>query len=142
MKRSLLSLVLLCLLLVTAACSSKSLQVSEVWARPGEAGGTSAVYFVVTNPSSQDDALLGAASQAAETVEMHMSMMQENETMTMMHQESIPVPAGDTVEFTPGGLHLMLIDLAEALEPGDIFQVTLDFQNSGKMSLDAEVKAP
>jgi copper(I)-binding protein len=46
------------------------------------------------------------------------------------------------VEFEPGGLHVMLVNLSRDLKSGDQFKITLNFQNAGDMALDAEVMEP
>lgn len=134
--------VLLACLVVLSGCQAKALSVKAAWARPGNAGGTGAVYFVIDNPTGEDDALLGASSAAAGQVELHMSMMGENDTMSMAPQASVPVPAGEKVAFEPGSLHVMLIGLVNDLQPGDKIQLTLRFQTAGELSLVAEVREP
>jgi copper(I)-binding protein len=133
---------LLLALSLSAGCSSKELSVENIWSRPANQGGVGAVYFVIDNPTSQPDALFGASSDIAESVEMHMSMMQEDSTMSMAHQDAVPIPANSTVEFEPGGLHIMLVNLSRDLNSGDQFKITLNFQNAGDMILDAEVMEP
>lgn len=127
-----------------AACSAgeKRLSVAEAWARPGNAGGNSAAYFTIQNPTSEDDALLSASSQAAKSVELHLSTMDEEGVMAMVQQESIPVPAGEKVELKPGGLHVMLIELTQDLRPGDTITLTLQFAKAGTIELQATVQQP
>jgi hypothetical protein len=126
--------------ILLAACTPKALTVSDVWARPGIAGGNSAIYFVVDNPAGQDDTLLSASSDVAASVELHQSMMSGDGTMNMQPQESVAIPKGQKVEFKPGGLHVMLIGLQRDLNAGDTFKVTLKFQNAGDTTLDVEVR--
>lgn len=65
-------LVLLTLLL--AACSGGGRwHTHDAYSRPTPAGGTGAAYFLLHNASDQDDALLGASSDVAATVEIHRS---------------------------------------------------------------------
>jgi copper(I)-binding protein len=40
----------------------------------------------------------------------------------------------------PGGYHIMLIDLKRDLKAGEIVQMTLVFQNAGKLTVNAQVK--
>ena len=129
------------LALVLAACGAggSELQVSDAWARPGLAGGNSAVFFVIANPGP-DDLLLSADSDVAEAVELHKTIMQD-ETMQMVQQMNVPVPIGETV-FKPGDLHMMLIGLENDLQPGDTFTVTVDFETAGKQTLDVTVREP
>jgi len=126
--------------LVACAPATGPLKVSEVWARPGLAGGNSAVYFMITNETSGTDTLLSASSDVAGAVEMHMTSMQDG-NMQMEQQQQVPVPAGQT-EFQPSGLHVMLIDLNQDLNPGDTFRLTLDFATAGSMPLDVTVSEP
>jgi copper(I)-binding protein len=126
---------------VLAACGAGSgeLQVNDAWARPGLAGGNSAVFFVIDNPGA-DDLLLSADSDVAKAVELHRTIMQD-ETMQMVQQMNVPVPTGETV-FKPGDLHVMLIGLESDLQPGNTFTVTLDFATAGEMPLEVTVREP
>ena len=128
-------------LLLLAGCSAKELQVQDAWSRPGQAGGTSAIYFTIDNPLESADTLLGVTSDAAETVEMHMSQM-ENDVMTMVPQRTVPVAALSTVKFEPGGLHVMLINLKKDLKAGDSFSATLSFDQAGPVTIKITVKEP
>lgn len=139
---------LACILaLVAAACGSASgevgaVRVADAWARPGEAGGTSAIYFNLHNEGSEEDALLGASSQVAEHVELHMSMMSDDGTMSMRPQADVPLPAGERVAFEPGGLHIMLIGLTGDLDPGDEVSINLRFRNAGEVNILVPVREP
>ena len=129
----------LALVLATCGAGGGELQVNDAWARPGLAGGNSAVFFVIDNPGP-DDLLLSADSDVAEAVELHKTIMQD-ETMQMVQQMNVPVPIGETV-FKPGDLHVMLIGLENDLQPGDTFTVTVDFETAGKQTLDVTVREP
>ena len=130
------------LLALLAACAPAGgqLQVSDVLARPGLAGGNSAVYFVITNDSGGRDSLLSASSDVAGAVELHMTTMQDG-NMQMEQQQEVLVEAGKT-EFQPGGLHVMLIGLNQDLNPGDTFSLMLEFATAGVMPLEVTVGEP
>jgi len=128
------------LLLTLAGCGTaktSALKVSDVWARPGLAGGNSAIFFVIDNPGSTDR-LLSADSEAADAVELHKTVMQDG-AMQMMHQMDVPVPTGETI-FKPGDLHVMLIGLKDDLKTGDTFTVMLKFEQAGEQELTVTVK--
>ena len=129
------------LALVLTACGAGSgeLQVNDAWARPGLAGGNSAVSFVIDNPGP-DDLLLSVDSDVAEAVELHKTVMQD-ETMQMVQQMNVPVPSGETV-FKPGDLHVMLIGLKNDLHPGDTFTVIANFETASEQTLNVTVKEP
>jgi hypothetical protein len=44
------------------------------------------------------------------------------------------------VSLEPGGYHIMLLDLAEPLEDGDTFELTLRFEQAGEMDLTVDVR--
>lgn len=128
--------------IIFTACSptGDQMNVSDIWARPGLAGGNSAVYFVITNRTTATDSLISASSDVADAVELHMTSMQDG-NMHMMQQQEVPIQVGET-EFQPGGLHVMLIGLKKDLNPGDTFPLTLDFVSAGNMPLEVTVSEP
>jgi periplasmic copper chaperone A len=127
-----------------AACAPRggSFAVQEAWARPASAGGNSAVYFVIDNPLAEADTLLGAQCEAAMMTEVHMTETDASGKSMMKHQESVGVPSGQKVEFKPGGLHVMLMNLKNDLEPGQTLPVTLQFANAGEVQITATVREP
>jgi copper(I)-binding protein len=130
------------LALVLGACGQKTLSVENAWARPGITGGNSAVYFVINNPTGVADTLLSTSTPVTPNAEMHKSQMNDNGAMEMQQQDSVPVPARSQVEFQPGGLHVMLINLPQDLNAGETISLTLTFQNAGEINLSVPVKEP
>lgn len=141
MKLSKLCLAAFIFSLVLAACRGQgTLSVEDAWARPGRAASNSAVYFRIDNPTNRADTLLGASSTVAGLVEIHLSMMGADETMSMHPQDEVPVPGRSQVTFEPGGLHLMLVDLHRDLLEGDQFELVLHFQGAGDITLQVPVE--
>ena len=128
--------------MVLVSCGSSKLTIINAWARAGTAGGNSAIYLIMDNPTDQDDVLLSVYSNVAEAVELHRSQMTDEGTMTMQQQENIPLPSGTKIELKPGGLHIMLVNLKQDLIAGDSFQVTFTFQNAGEINLKVLIQAP
>ena len=85
------------------------------------------------------DALVSASTDVAEVVEIHESIM-EDDVMKMRPVEKIDVPAGGSAMLEPGGLHVMLINLQQQLEPGSKISLTLNFEKSGPMTIEAEIR--
>lgn len=108
-------------------------------AAPG--GGTSAAYLTISNAGGSADALIGAASDVADTVELH-TMTMEGDVMRMSPVEKVDIPANGTVELKPGGLHVMLIGLRRDLVDGEVVKLTLTFQNAGAVEVEAPVRRP
>ncbi|MCL4258781.1 MAG: copper chaperone PCu(A)C [Anaerolineales bacterium] len=69
--------VLVLLATALAACSNAGgrWHTHEAFSRPTLAGGTGAAYFMLHNATETDDALIGASSDVAETIEIHLSGM-------------------------------------------------------------------
>lgn len=113
----------------------------DVWSRPS-AGPNGVVYMRLLNAGDAPDRLTGARSDVADSVEIHENRMEGNVMRMRPVPEGIPLPAGAAVELQPGGLHLMLIGLKRALKPGDRVQVILQFEISGPLPVDSEVREP
>ncbi len=127
------------ILLLNACDTTTGITVKDAWARPASVGGNGAVYFLLQNHSAGDDELVSITSDIAEAVEMHESKM-SGDVMQMEQVLSIPVKGKESIEFAPGGLHVMLIGLKHDLKVGDQFQVTLKFQNQDDLLLTVPVQ--
>jgi copper(I)-binding protein len=121
---------------------------SSAWARPTPAGATNGVIYLELS-SDVRDALVAVdvPTDIAERAELHPSDAAGgvghqhgavgSGTVTMEQVAEVVIEAGATVEFRPGGNHIMLVDLAGPLERGDAFTATLQF-SSGR-TLDVPV---
>lgn len=143
MKVIALTLILVVMLLITSACGTNDqISVHDAWARPGFLGDNSAIYLTIQNHSESGDNLVGVDSDIARSTEIHLSKMDSAGTMTMEQQDLVVFPPNGMVLFTPGGLHIMLVNLLKDLSVGDTFQLTLEFQNAGDLTVEVEVLQP
>jgi len=145
MKKVIIGLLVLVLLggvITLLIYRSGGLVVSDAWARPGKAGGNSAVYLVIDNRAASQDALLSASCDAAMMTQVHQTSIDASGTASMHEQESVPVAAYQQVSFQPGGLHVMLMKLKQDLAAGDTLQVTLTFEKAGQVEIEAQVREP
>ena len=115
----------------------EGVEVREAWARPTAQGDNGAVYFVIR--SSQADEIVGASTEIAQAAEMHESTM-NGDVMQMHHAPSVPLGAGEEISFAPGGLHIMLVGLKQALEGGDAFDITLHFNKHEDLKVSVVVR--
>ena len=105
-------------------------------------GVISAMYLVIENGAAQPVQLIAIETDVARVVELHETQNQ-NGLFRMRPVESVEVPARGEVTFEPGGLHVMLIDIQEGLEPGDTVAVTLVFNTGERLELpDVPVQEP
>jgi hypothetical protein len=105
------------------------------------AGSNSAAYMTIRNAGANVDRLILAESDVAQAVELHIGEMVDG-VMSMRKVEGIEVPAGGTAELAPGGLHIMLINLTRELNPGDMVNLRLTFENAGVREVQATVREP
>lgn len=119
--------------------------VDGAWARHavklkgGDFTGTGAVYAALVNRGGKSDALVAAATDAADAVEIH-ETYQDAGLSKMRQVQGVEVPAGKTVELKPGGYHIMLINLTRDLKPGQTIELTLVFRNAGKIPVTAQIR--
>jgi periplasmic copper chaperone A len=154
---------------VAAACSSGgsgggSISVTEPWARASSiTASAGAAYMVIENTGSAADALVGASSPAAKTVEVHETVAMGTAAPTaaggMMGATPMPgasaaaggmmgmqpiarleIPAGGSVALKPGSYHIMLIDLNQELKVGETIEITLKFEKAGDVKVSAVVR--
>ena len=142
MKKFAFPFILIIAVILLSACapSSGALTVNETWARPASIGENGAVYFVIQNETTSDDALISVSTDIASTAEAHMSMLNDQGVASMQMQEAVMVPAGESVTFKPGGLHIMLVDLKQDLKIGDTFTLILQFEKAGEITVQVEVR--
>lgn len=123
------------------AQSKGDLEIEKPWARataPGAAVGGG--YLVIRNKGAAGDRLVGVSSPVSARVEIH-EMAMEKDTMRMREVKGVDVPAKKSVEFKPGGYHLMLIELKAPLKQGDKVPVTLRFEKTGEVKTELVVES-
>lgn len=154
MKRTIGVLVVLVAAVSGCGGDDDGVTVEGAWARTSPAMTTAgAVYMQIT--ASEADRLVGASVPAsvAAVTEIHETVMAGGDMggettttggmggeMTMQPVEALDLPAGETVSLQPGGYHIMLLDLAEPLETGSTFEVTLVFEEAGEQVVEVEVR--
>jgi copper(I)-binding protein len=101
--------------------------------------GASQLVVTIANHGDGADRLLGADTEAALAVEIHRTVIEEDGRAFMRLLEDVVIPAGETVHFRPGGLHLMVVVPDDRVRVGGTFEVTLRFERSAPVTLDVEV---
>ena len=122
-----------------AFADANALKIDQAWARPAAIGRTTAVYFSISNTGPADK-LLAVTADVAAHAGLHKSSLDDKGVMTMTSIQGLDVPAGATVTLSPGGYHVMLMDLKQPLKVGDHFALMLSFEKAGMMSVTVPVK--
>lgn len=99
-------------------------------------------YLTITNKGTADDRLVSVSTPAAGTAEVH-EMKMDGQVMKMNAlPDGLVILAGQTVALSPGGYHLMLMDLTGPLVEGQSFAVTLNFEKAGAVEVQMPIGSP
>lgn len=120
----------------SAEVTAGTLVISKAYAKamlPGQPVG--GAYLTITNNGKADDELVSVSSPVAGAVELH-EMAMQGEVMKMRKlDKGIAIPAGKSVELSPGGLHMMFTKVKQPFKQGETVAVTLTFAKAGNVDI-------
>jgi len=118
-----------------------ALSIGAPFARATPPGArTGGAYFTVDNGGTADDRLVAVSSPAAAQAEIH-TMTMDAGVMRMRALTGLAVPAGGKVTLSPGGNHVMLLDLKRPLVAGEKVPLVLTFEKAGTVEVAVAVTA-
>jgi len=125
---------------IAAVAAAAGLKVESAWARATPPGASvAAVYLRIDNTGGPADRLLKLKSPIAASAEVHRTSVEDG--MARMRMVSmLHVGANETVEFKPGGLHIMLFGLKQPLVAGQTFELELVFEVVGPRRITVTVR--
>jgi copper(I)-binding protein len=118
-----------------------AIDIGHPWARPTAAGQKAGGGYLKLTNAGAADRLVSVSSDVSDSVELH-TMSMDGTVMRMRQVDGIDLPAGQTVELKPGGLHIMFIGLKAPLQEGSKFPVKLKFEKAGEVMVDVKVQQP
>lgn len=125
----------------TTHARETALTVENAWIAEAPPGiGVNAGYLTIYNRGEHERILERVSSPAFGRVEMHRTLVSEDGGSTMRRRRTIPVPAGDALDFSPGGYHLMLFENREPVRRGDNISLTLHFADGTLLKTSATVR--
>lgn len=128
------------LLLWMPALASADITVEGAWVRmPPPVADTAAAYLVLNNSGDTDVNITAVEADVAGKPEFHSMSMHEG-MMHMQKMDAVVVPAHGSIEFSPGGDHLMLKDLNRELKAGDHVMLKLHTSDGQAVGVHAEVR--
>ena len=116
-----------------------AIAIGHPYARATVPGQPTGGGFLKLENKGDADRLLSASADVSSSVELH-TMSMDGDVMRMRRLDAIALPAGKTVEFKPGGLHIMFIGLKAPLKAGDSFPLKLKFEKAGEVTVDVKVE--
>ncbi|MFM7534476.1 MAG: copper chaperone PCu(A)C [Acidimicrobiales bacterium] len=150
MRRRAAALLIGSLLLAGCGGAPRGFGASGAWSRPTPATATNGVVYLELRSNTRD-ALIGVDVPAgiAAHAELHTSNAAGSgghqhgavgsDTVTMVQVTQVDIDAGTSIEFRPGGNHIMLVDLARPLVLGDTFVATLRFASGRTLDVSVTV---
>jgi periplasmic copper chaperone A len=115
-----------------------NVQIDHAWSRATPAGSTGVVYLTITE-HGPTDTLTTVSSPVAANAQLHESV-DDHGVMKMRPVVGLSIASGKPVTFAPGGYHIMLMGVKQALVAGTTFPVTLTFAKAGEVTATVSVQ--
>lgn len=126
--------------LLVCADAATEIEIHNPYARATPPGMTnSAIFLTLKNSGDSSYSITSASADVSEIVELHEHVKKEG-MMQMRQIPEITVAAGGVTVLKPGGLHIMLIKLKQALTPGTEVSLMLKFSDNSTASIKAPVR--
>jgi copper(I)-binding protein len=132
--------VLLLVAAFVAAPAWGQVSIENAWARATPPGAKIAAGYLTIRNAGGADRLVSASSPAAEKVETHVTL-KDGDVSRMRQVKGYDVPAKGKLELSPGGSHLMLVNINAPLKEGDRVPLVLKFETAGEVKTELAVRA-
>jgi periplasmic copper chaperone A len=116
-----------------------TLTVTDAWVRAIPGAAVAAAYMRLHNGGTRPVRVTGVRSTLAGHAMIHETRL-ENGVSTMRPHEPLVVAPGASVELRPGGLHVMLHDLAHPLAVEEQVPLELLLEGGGRVAVSARVR--
>ena len=123
------------------AAPAGALSAAGAWVRAIPGAPVAAAYMTLHNGGRQPVRVIGVRSALAGHAMIHETRL-ENGVSTMRPHEPLEIPPGASVELKPGGLHVMLHDLAHPLAVDEQVPLELLLDGGGRVEVRARVRPP
>ena len=116
------------------------LAITNAWSRTTPPGVTVGVaYFTLKNDTGRSDRLLKISTSVATKAQVHRTEILDG-IARMREVAVLHVDAGQTLEFAPNGMHVMLTGLKQALVEGKTFEIEMLFERAGPRKVKVAVR--
>lgn len=124
------------------AAEKGDLQISQAWTRATlPAAKVAAGYVTIENQGSEPDRLVAVEADFSDAAEIHEMTMKDGMMKMRPLAEGLDIPAGEFVTLEPGGSHLMFMGLEQPLVQGETVDMTLMFEQAGRLEISLPVAA-
>jgi len=116
------------------------LSITNAWSRTTPPGVTVGVaYFTLKNDTGKPDRLLKISSPVASKLQVHRTEILDG-IARMREVAVLHVDAGQTLEFAPNGMHVMLMGLKNPLVEGQTFDIEMLFEVAGPRTVEVAIR--
>lgn len=120
--------------------ANENISISDVWISEAPPNiSVLAAYAKIQNTSDELQTLILIRCPLFSKIELHLSKVIDG-VAKMEKQNSLTIPAQDTIELSPGAFHLMLFDPKAPLKSGDTTTITFTFADGTSNTVEANVK--
>lgn len=135
MKKKLFALIAtLVMAFAIAGCTNQEVHsgvtIENPWVRSSEysakAGGMTGIFGKFTNHTDKVVTIIGGKTEMSMMVQTH----EVKDGMMTEKKGGIEIKPGETVTLEPGGLHIMIMDIAKPIVAGDKFDFTFLFDGA------------
>jgi periplasmic copper chaperone A len=123
-----------------APSGATALTIQDPWVKTAEKDMT-ATFGTLKNTGTAPITIVSAKTSASSRTELH-EVVEGAGAMTMRPKKGgFTIPAGQKLELKPGGLHIMIMDLAKPIASGDEVTVRLTLADGTTKDFSALAKA-
>ena len=136
-----LFLLFLSVLAFSGCGQPKQVYIDNAYIRTAAAPGRPASGYFTLHGGNAATTLISVHTEVAIKTEMHESMTSGG-MASMKPVDHVALPADATVEFKPGGKHLMIYDLNPGMKVGKTITLVFTFSDGSRLEKEAVLIAP
>ncbi|MEV4748047.1 copper chaperone PCu(A)C [Streptosporangium sp. NPDC049248] len=118
------------------APAAPALTITDPWVKTAKKG-MSAAFGTLVNNTDAEVTVVSAASSLSPKVELHEVVESAGKMVMRPKEGGIVIPARGTHQLQPGGDHIMLMGVTEAVRPGAEIPFTLTLKDGGTLEFTA-----
>ena len=122
-----------------ARAQAPPLTVADAWVRAAPGAEVAAAYMTLHNEGTRPLRIVAVRSGVASQAMIHETRLENGQSVMRAH-EPLDVAAGATVKLAPGGLHVMLTELAHPLAVGEQVPLELLLEGGARIAVSARVR--
>ncbi len=117
------------------AAAHADVKVEKAWVQLAPPGAKAyAAYLQLQNPNDAPLVIQSMSSTCCAEVAFHRTRVEKNKAV-MEHLNDLTIPANGKVVMKPGGLHIMLMEIASPITLEDEVELVLHFSGGEQQSL-------